>query len=96
MRYKKIGGVRFVKLGRFGGSFWIKRKQKLDLFPEITINPQLALDLERRLRQTVDDLRVSASCADRQDAAYSTPVWGALLAGILIVGAYALSWVVAW
>lgn len=25
MSYKKVGAIRFVKLGRFGFSFWIKK-----------------------------------------------------------------------
>jgi hypothetical protein len=25
MRYKKVGGIRFVQVGRFGFSFWVSR-----------------------------------------------------------------------
>lgn len=43
MTYKKVGGIRFVRIGRFGFSFYITRK-RMPLFAAPLIDPIKIID----------------------------------------------------
>lgn len=64
MSYKKVGAIRFVKLGRFGFSFWVKKTAHAVTWRTIRQDARTARDNRPALISTLNQVNAMLALAN--------------------------------